>query len=57
MPEEPDGLEKLLMDVQRVLRDNEQFLKNLGDDNLEVGDAGEPSDEVTGDEEEGFEEL
>jgi hypothetical protein len=57
MPEEAEGLEKLLMDVQRVLRDNELFLKNLGDDALEADDAEEPSDEDKGGEEDGFEEL
>jgi hypothetical protein len=58
MPEELDGLEKLLMDVQKIIRDNELFLKNLGDDALETGDAEELSDEESnGDDEEGFEEL
>jgi len=56
MPEELNGLEKLLMDVQKVIRDNEQFLRTLGDDALETDDAEEPSDDREGDEE-GFEEL
>ncbi len=56
MPEELDGLEKLLMDVQKVIRDNELFLKNLGDDALETGCGEEPSDGGNGDED-GFEEL
>jgi len=57
MPEELDGLEKLLLDVQKVIRDNAQFLKNLGDDALETGDAEEPSDDDEGGDEDGFEEL
>jgi len=59
MPEELDALEKLLMDVQKVIRDNEQFLRNLGDDALEADDddAGEPSDGGGGDAGDGFEEL
>lgn len=56
MPEELDGLEKILMDVQKVIRDNEQFLKNLGDDALETGCAEEPP-ESEGEDEDGFEEL
>lgn len=56
MPDELDGLEKLLMDVQKVIHDNEQFLKNLGDDALESGCDEEPSDGEGGDED-GFEEL
>ncbi len=55
MPEELDALEKLLTDVQKVIRDNEQFLKNLGDDALETDD--EPSDDREGGDEDGFEEL
>ena len=57
MPEELDDLEKLLMDVQKVIRDNELFLKSLGHDALEAGDTGETSDEGEGDAEDGFEEL
>jgi hypothetical protein len=58
MPEELDGLEKLLLDVQKVIRDNELFLKKLGDDALETGCDEEPSDgESDRDNEEGFEEL
>jgi hypothetical protein len=58
MPEELDGLEKLLMDVQKVIRDNELFLKNLGDDALGTGCFEEPSDGVSDhDDEDGFEEL
>jgi hypothetical protein len=58
MPEELDGLEKLLMDVQKVIRDNELFLKNLGDDALGTGCDEEPSDGVgDSDDEDGFEEL
>lgn len=56
MPDEPDGLEKLLMDVQKVIRDNEQFLKNLGDDDLEADGVDEAPD-GEGDDEDGFEEL
>ena len=58
MPEELDGLEKLLMDVQKVIRDNELFLKTLGDDAMEAGCNEEPSvGERDCDDEEGFEEL
>jgi hypothetical protein len=56
MPEELDGLEKLLMDVQKVIRDNELFLRNLGEDALEKDCGEEPSDGENGDED-GFEEL
>ena len=56
MPEELDGLEKLLMDVQKVMRDNELFLKNLGDYTLEAG-CGEEQSDGEGDDEDGFEEL
>ena len=56
MTKELDGLEKLLMDVQKVIRDNELFLRNLGDDALETDCGEEPSDGENGDED-GFEEL
>ncbi|GFE59674.1 hypothetical protein [Geobacter sp. AOG2] len=57
MPEGPDDLEKLLMDVQKAIRDNEQFLKNLGDDALESDDTEELPDDVEGGDEDSFEEL
>ena len=57
MPEELGGLEKLLMDVQKVIRDNELFLRGLDDDALETGNAGEPSDDGEAADEDGFEEL
>jgi hypothetical protein len=56
MPEEQDDLEKLLMDVQKVIRDNELFLKDLGDDALETDCDEEPPDGLS-DDEDGFEEL
>jgi len=57
-PEEVNSLEKLLTDVQKVIRDNELFLKNLANDELEAecGD-GSPDSEASGEDGEGFEEL
>jgi|GEM_PF-1145093 len=58
MPEDLTGLEKLLLDMQKVIRDNELFLKSLGDDALEAGCDEEPTDGENGcDDGEDFEEL
>lgn len=56
MPEELDDLEKLLVDVRKVIRDNELFLRSLGDDALETECVEEPPDGGNSDED-GFEEL
>ena len=57
MPEELDGLEKLLMDVQKVIRDNELFIRNLGDDNTLETDCGEEPTAGENADEDSFEEL
>ncbi|BCS56001.1 hypothetical protein [Geobacter sp. SVR] len=52
-----DDLEKLLAEVRSTIRDNEKFLKSLGDDSADPDDPAEEAEEEKALEEGDFEEL
>lgn len=55
---EPDDLDKLLSDVRKTIKDNQQFLQGLVDETVDLGtdpESGEENSEGEGGEE--FEEL
>lgn len=57
MSDERDDLDELLSDVQKVIRDNEMFLKTLMDDAIDSNDGLDEAEEVIKDGEGEFEEL
>jgi hypothetical protein len=58
MSEEPDDLDKLLSDVRKTIKDNQQFLQGLVDETVDVGIELESAEENReGEDGEEFEEL
>ena len=58
MSAEPDDLDKLLSDVRKTIKDNQQFLQGLVDETLDVGTDPESGEENReGEDGEEFEEL
>lgn len=55
MPEGPDDLERLLVEVRKAIRDNHEFLRFLAEDAPDMDAVAEDADEAPKDEE--FEEL
>lgn len=55
----PDELEKLLADVQRTIRENDQFIRHMKEEVVgsDVTEEEEAPDSDVGENDEGFEEL